>query len=95
MDFGWNEEQVSRFSEEEALLAPQFAKSLWGRLERSPLQMTSYFMGKDMFTGILEAERQRLGDSFEVRAFTDAILQAGAVPMDMIPALLASNQAGT
>ncbi|MFC1575941.1 DUF885 family protein, partial [Gemmatimonadota bacterium] len=92
--FGWSEEQVSRFSEEEALLAPQFAKSLWGRLERSPLQMTSYFMGKDMFTRILDAERQRLGDRFEVRAFTDAILHAGAVPMDMIPALLASSRGG-
>lgn len=89
--FGWNEEQVSRFSEEEALLAPQFAKSLWGRLERGPMQMTSYFMGKDMFTRILEAERQRLGESFVVRAFTDTILHAGAVPIDMIPLLLASK----
>jgi hypothetical protein len=89
--FGWTEEQVSRFSEEEALLAPQFAKSLWGRLERGPMQMTSYFVGKDMFTKVLEAERARLGDAFEVRAFTDPILRAGAIPMDMIPELLASH----
>jgi hypothetical protein len=87
--FGWTEEQVNRFSEEEALLAPQFAKSLWGRLQRGPMQMTSYFVGKDMFAEILEAERERLGDDFVVRDFTDPILRAGAIPMDMIPELLA------
>ncbi len=92
---GWTEEQVSRFSEEQALLAPQFAKSLWGRLERGPMQMTSYFMGKDMFVGLLEVEQDRLGEDFEVRAFTDAILNAGAVPVDMLSPLLvaaASNR---
>jgi len=86
--FGWEEEEVNRFSREEALLAPQFAASLWGRLTRGPMQMTSYFMGKDMFMEVLEGERERLGDEFEVRAFTDTILRAGAVPMDMIPELL-------
>ena len=79
---------MNRFSREEALLAPQFAASLWGRLTRGPMQMTSYFMGKDMFMEVLEGERERLGDEFEVRAFTDTILRAGAVPMDMIPELL-------
>jgi len=86
--FGWEEEEVNRFSREEALLAPQFAASLWGRLTRSPMQMTSYFMGKDMFMEVMEGERERLGDAFVVREFTDAILHAGAVPMDMIPELL-------
>jgi uncharacterized protein (DUF885 family) len=35
---------------------------------------------------------QRLGDGFEVRAFSDVILNAGAVPMDMLPKLLALAQ---
>jgi len=88
--FGWTEEQVSDFSKERALLAPQFAESLFGRLERGPMQMTSYFMGKGMFDEVLEGEMDRLGDRFDVRAFTDVILNAGAVPIDMIPSLLAS-----
>ena len=92
--FGWTEDQVRQFSEEKALLAPQFAESLFGRLQRGAMQMTSYFMGKDMFMEVLDAERERLGDEFEVRAFTDVILNAGAVPMDMLPALLASKGAG-
>ena len=52
--------------------------------------MTSYFMGKDMFNEVLENEMARLGHRFDVRAFTDVILNAGAVPIDMIPSLLAS-----
>ncbi|MGW8266534.1 MAG: DUF885 family protein [Longimicrobiales bacterium] len=89
--FGWTEDEVLRFSEEESLLAPQFAKSLWGRLERSPLQMTSYFLGGDRLAGILEAEKARLGEGFDIQAFNDAILQAGPVPFDLIPEVLASR----
>ena len=92
--FGWTEEQVGHFSEERALLAPQFAKSLFGRLERGPMQMTSYFMGKDMFMDVLAEERERLGDAFDVGRFSDVILNAGAVPMDMIPELLAADREG-
>jgi len=92
--FGWTEDEVGQFSEERALLAPQFAKSLFGRLERGPMQMTSYFMGKDMFVEVLEAEQQRLGDEFQVRRFSDVILNAGAVPMDMLPELLAAGGEG-
>ena len=92
--FGWTEEQVSRFSEERSLLAPQFAKSLFGRLQRGPMQMTSYFKGKDMFMEVLEEERERLGDGFDVGRFSDVILNAGAVPMDMLPELLAAGRAG-
>jgi uncharacterized protein (DUF885 family) len=89
--FDWTEEEVLRFSQEEALLAPQFAKSLWGRLERGPMQMTSYFMGGDHLQRILEAERVRLGEAFDVRAFNDSILQAGPVPFDLIPEVLAGS----
>ena len=89
--FGWTEDQVLRFSEEESLLAPQFAKSLWGRLERSPMQVTSYFLGADVLRRILEAEKERLGEGFDVRAFNDAILRVGPVPFDLIPEVLASR----
>jgi hypothetical protein len=89
--FGWTEEEVLRFSQAEALLAPQFAKSLWGRLERGPMQMTSYFIGGDRFQKILEAERARLGEAFDIKAFNDAILRAGPVPFDLIPEVLAEG----
>lgn len=84
----WTEDQVMQFSTTTSLLAPQFAKSLWGRLMRSPMQMTSYFLGGKQFTDLLAAEKKRQGDQFVLIDFMDTILRAGPIPIDEIPALL-------
>ena len=78
----WTQEQVLKFSTETSLLAPQFAKSLWGRIMRSPMQLTSYFLGGQQFTELLAAEQKRLGDDFNLKAFMDTIMQVGAIPID-------------
>ena len=79
---GWTQEQVMQFSTETSLVAPQFAKSLWGRLMRSPMQLTSYFLGGTEFTRLLEAEKKRLGDSFNLQIFMDTIMLSGPIPID-------------
>jgi len=84
---GWEKEKVLEFSIQTSLLAPQFAKSLWGRLMRSPMQITSYFLGNQMFTKIYENEMKRRGDEFCTREFMDAILRAGPIPLDEFPEL--------
>lgn len=84
----WTEENVMEFSTETSLLAPQFAKSLWGRLMRSPMQMTSYFLGGKQFTDLFAAEKKRQGKDFVLIDFMDTILRAGPIPIDEIPALL-------
>jgi uncharacterized protein (DUF885 family) len=50
--------------------------------------MTSYFLGGDRLRRILDAERARLGEAFDMRAFNDALLRAGPIPLDLIPDLL-------
>jgi uncharacterized protein (DUF885 family) len=82
---GWSQEQVMKFSTETSLVAPQFAKSLWYRLLRSPLQITTYFLGNREFLQLLEAERARRGESFKVREFMDTILRTGPIPLDELP----------
>lgn len=84
----WNQEQVMQFSTETSLLAPQFAKSLWGRLMRSPMQMTSYFLGGKQFTDLLASEKERLGKDFVLIDFMDTILRAGPIPIDEFTNLL-------
>lgn len=79
---GWDQEQVMKFSTETSLLAPQFAKSLWGRLMRSPMQMTSYFLGGVQFTELLAREQKRLGPKFNLKDFMDTILRAGPIPVE-------------
>lgn len=84
---GWDREKVHQFSVDTSLLAPQFAKSLWGRLMRSPIQITSYFLGTQKFTELYEDERKRLGDKFRDIDFMDTILRAGPIPLDEFPAI--------
>jgi len=80
--YGWSQDQVLKFSEETSLLAPQFAKSLWGRITNSPMQLTSYFLGGKQFTELLESEKKRLGNAFDLKFFMDTIMKSGPIPID-------------
>jgi uncharacterized protein (DUF885 family) len=84
---GWDQKKVHEFSVNTSLLAPQFAKSLWGRLMRSPMQITSYFLGTQKFTELYENEKKRLGDKFRNIDFMDTVLRAGPIPLDEFPAI--------
>jgi hypothetical protein len=84
---GWDRDKVHEFSTGTSLLAPQFAKSLWGRLMSSPMQMTSYFLGTQQFTELYENEKKRLGSEFRVIDFMDTVLRAGPIPLDEFPTL--------
>ncbi|EAR02821.1 putative secreted protein [Maribacter sp. HTCC2170] len=86
---GWNQEQVLQFSTETSLLAPQFAKSLWGRIMKSPMQLTSYFLGGAKFTSLLQSEKERLGNSFDLQLFMDTIMISGPIPIDEFHELFA------
>ncbi|NJN40962.1 MAG: DUF885 domain-containing protein [Flammeovirgaceae bacterium] len=79
---GWDKDKTISFSIEKSLLAPQFAKSLWGRLVDSPMQMTSYFLGGTQFNELLAHEQKRLGTQFNLTEFMDTILRAGPIPID-------------
>ena len=78
----WDQEKVKEFSTNTSLLAPQFAKSLWGRLLASPMQITSYFLGTKQFLELYEGEKNRLGEDFNTLDFMDTILRAGPIPID-------------
>lgn len=79
---GWDKAQVLKFSTETSLLAPQFAKSLWGRITNSPMQLTSYFLGGAQFTELLQSEKARLGNQFNLKLFMDTVMKAGPIPID-------------
>lgn len=88
---GWSQDQVLKFSEETSLLAPQFAKSLWGRITNSPMQLTSYFLGGKQFTELLESEKKRLGNAFDLKFFMDTIMQSGPIPIDEFYTIFANT----
>jgi len=78
----WTKERMLEFSVNTCLLAPQFAKSLWGRLMRSPMQMITYFVGYHQLSELYEDEQDRLGERFNTLNFMDTILRTGAIPVD-------------
>ncbi|HOS99389.1 MAG TPA: DUF885 domain-containing protein [Acidobacteriota bacterium] len=88
---GWDRERLTRFAVDTGLLPPQFAENLWGRVLESPLQLPSYFLGYRGFSELYRAERRRLGDRFSLRAFNDAVLRSGGVPLDLLPEVLAEK----
>lgn len=88
----WNEEKVLQFSTETSLLAPQFAKSLWGRIMGSPLQLTSYYWGGAQFKSLLKSEKERLGPSFDLKFFMDTIMKAGPIPIDAFHTIFQNGQ---
>lgn len=88
---GWDQEQVLKFSTETSLLAPQFAKSLWGRIMNSPMQLTSYFLGGKQFTTLLHSEKERLGDNFDLKFFMDTIMKTGPIPIDEFYGIFANT----
>lgn len=88
---GWTQEQVLQFSTATSLVAPQFAKSLWYRLMRAPMQLTSYFWGGAQFAQLLASEQERLGDRFDLTLFMDTIMRAGPIPIDEFERIFAET----
>ncbi len=80
---GWGEERVIEFATTRGLLPAQFAANLWYRASDldMALQLTSYFVGFHGFEDLWREEQQRLGASFDQKAFIDSVLRAGSVPI--------------
>ena len=81
---GWSKQELTEYAVKRGLLAPQFAVNLWDRVMNSPYQLTSYFLGSKGFRSLYRSERERLGDTFRTDRFCDAVLGAGAIPIEYL-----------
>ena len=86
--FRWSRERAIQYMNE-ALGTPEGSNVT--EVERYcvwPGQATSYMVGQSRWVAIREKARAALGDSFDIRAFHDIALSAGAMPISVLEGMI-------
>ena len=80
----WTREQgIQRFVEQEGE-TPGFAAREVERYCVNPGQAASYKLGHSVFVGIREQAKAKMGARFDLKAYHDAVLVNGRVPLDVL-----------
>ncbi|MFD1613418.1 DUF885 domain-containing protein [Sphingomonas tabacisoli] len=80
----WSREQAIRHFVEQDGEAPGFAAREVERYCVSVGQACSYKLGHSVFTGLREKAKAKMGARFDIKAFHDAVLGTGRVPLDIL-----------
>jgi uncharacterized protein (DUF885 family) len=80
----WSREQAIRHFVEQEGEAPGFAAREVERYCVSVGQACSYKLGHSVFTALRDKAKAKLGGKFDLKAFHDAVLGTGRVPLDIL-----------
>jgi uncharacterized protein (DUF885 family) len=83
---GWSRQQAVDFLVAHTALSPQQAGQEIDRYIAMPGQAPSYLLGYEEILALRSEAQSRLGDSFDLRAFHDAVLSHGGVSLPMLRA---------
>jgi uncharacterized protein (DUF885 family) len=83
---GWDIEQARRCFAENSALSPHNIQTELERYIATPGQALAYKIGELTMQRLRREATEALGDRFDIRAFHDELLSAGAVPMDVLEA---------
>jgi uncharacterized protein (DUF885 family) len=93
----WSREQAIDYFRQNALLSERDAKKEVERYINNPGQATSYMVGQIRILELRDRARRELGDRFDIRDFHAAVLENGAMPLDIleeqVEAYIASKKA--
>ena len=78
---GWTREQALEFFHQHA---PEEAPAEIDRYISWPAQALSYKMGQLRIRSLRTAAEKRLGPKFDVRAYNDAVIRDGTLPLDLL-----------
>jgi len=81
---GWTEEQAIQYFKDNSPIAEGQIVSEVRRYFILPGQATSYKIGMLKILELREKARNELGDKFDIRAFHDAVLGGGALPLPIL-----------
>lgn len=82
----WSEEQAVQYFLDNSPQAEGAVRSEIQRYITGPGQATAYKIGMMKFQELRRDAEEALGDSFDIRAFHDVVLGAGALPMPLLEA---------
>jgi uncharacterized protein (DUF885 family) len=82
--FGWTRDQAIRYLMDNAALTPEFATAEVDRYIVIPGQATGYKVGEIRIKALRARARKELGDKFDLRRFHNAVIDDGAVPLDVL-----------
>jgi uncharacterized protein (DUF885 family) len=83
---GWDIEQARRCFAENSALSPHNIQTELERYIATPGQALAYKIGELTMQRLRREATEALGDRFDIRAFHDELLSAGATPMDVLEA---------
>jgi uncharacterized protein (DUF885 family) len=82
--FGWTRERAIAYLEDNAALSPAFAEAEVDRYIVLPGQATAYKIGELKIKALRARARAALGDKFDLRRFHNALIDNGALPLDVL-----------
>ncbi|HEX8062325.1 MAG TPA: DUF885 domain-containing protein [Allosphingosinicella sp.] len=80
----WTREQAIRYFQDNSLLSERDIVKEVERYINNPGQATSYKIGQLKILELRERAKQALGDRFDIRDFHAAVLENGALPLDIL-----------
>jgi uncharacterized protein (DUF885 family) len=83
---GWSQEQALALWRRELPMLPELAEREIKRVRDWPAQAITYKYGAFVIRTLREEQRAALGPAFDIRAFHDAVLRNGALPLVLLPA---------
>ncbi|MFZ5668258.1 MAG: DUF885 domain-containing protein [Pseudomonadota bacterium] len=83
-DKRWTREQAMDFFRRNTLLSERDIGKEVDRYLCNPGQATSYMIGQLKIFALRDKARAALGDRFDIRAFHDAVLRDGSLPLDVL-----------
>ncbi|HAQ34186.1 MAG TPA: DUF885 domain-containing protein, partial [Alphaproteobacteria bacterium] len=84
--YGWTREQAEACFLENSALAPHNVRTEVSRYISWPGQALAYKSGELLMRDLRARAEEALGEDFDIRAFHDAMLENGGVPLDFLDA---------
>jgi len=82
--YGWSREQALAYLRDNTALSEHEVTTEVDRYISWPAQALSYKLGEITIVKLRGEAEQALGDKFDIRAFHDAVLRQGSVPLPVL-----------